>query len=71
MGAFDSMSGVVVSFDDHGGYGTVQSPDGTTWTFHCTAIADQSRSIDRGAEVAFEVVPGRGGRWEATNLRPT
>ena len=66
-----TVRGRVDSFDDPEGYGTVTSadPEGT-WFFHCTAIADGTRSIEVGAEVVFEVVPGRLGRFEATDLRP-
>jgi cold shock CspA family protein len=62
--------GVVASFDDPRGLGVVRSDDGVDYPFHCTAIADGSRSIDEGAAVAFLVAPGRLGRWEATDLRP-
>ena len=66
-----TVHGRVDSFDDPEGYGTVTStdPDGT-WFFHCTAIADGTRFIEVGAAVTFEVVPGRLGRFEATDLRP-
>jgi cold shock CspA family protein len=60
------LTGRVVSFDRHAGFGTVRSDDGTELFFHCTAIADGSRTIDLGAEVSFRVVPGHHGRWEAT-----
>ena len=67
-----TVQGRVDTFDDPEGYGTVTSSDPAgTWFFHCTAIADGTRSIEVGAEVAFEVVPGRLGRYEATNLRPS
>ncbi len=62
------MNGVVVAFDEHAGYGTVRSDDGRELFFHCTAIADGSRTIDEGAAVRFDVVPGHHGRWEAANL---
>ena len=57
--------GTVVEFDDHRGYGTVRGDDGTALFFHCTRIADGTRTIAVGAPVVFEVVPGHGGRWEA------
>ena len=66
----DTRRGTVVRFDDHGGYGTVRTEAGDEHFFHCTTIADGTRSIAEGAVVAFEVVPGRLGRWEAANLRP-
>jgi cold shock CspA family protein len=38
--------------------------------FHCTAIADGTRTIAVGSPVTYEVVPGRLGLWEAAHLRP-
>jgi cold shock CspA family protein len=70
VGPFQTAAGTVTAFDEHGGYGTVSDAAGTEWTFHCTAIADDTRSIEVGAVVEFDVVPGRMGHWEATNLRP-
>jgi CspA family cold shock protein len=65
------MTGQVVGFDEAKGYGDVRADDdGTEYFFHCTAIADGTRTIDVGARVEFEVVPGRLGRWEAADLRP-
>lgn len=65
-----SATGVVASFDDPRGLGVVLADDGTEYPFHCTAIADGTRSIDEGAAVDFEVVAGRMGRWEAAKIRP-
>jgi CspA family cold shock protein len=64
------VTGVVTEFDEPAGIGTVTADEGGEHFFHCTAIADGTRTIDVGARVAFEVVPGRRGRWEATDLRP-
>jgi cold shock CspA family protein len=61
-------TGVVEEFDDHRGYGTVRADDGRALFFHCTAVADGSRTIEVGATVVFDVVAGRLGRWEATAL---
>jgi cold shock CspA family protein len=60
--------GRVVAFDEHAGYGTVRDARGAEYFFHCTAIADGSRTIDVGVEVAFEVVAGLPGRWEARGV---
>ena len=60
--------GVVVSFDDHAGFGTVRGTDGREFFFHCTQLTDGSRTIDVGCEVRFEVVPGHLGRWEAARV---
>jgi cold shock CspA family protein len=62
-------SGEVVEFDDEAGFGTVRSSQGDFF-FHCTAIADGSRTISVGAQVDFEVIPGRRGRWEAAAVEP-
>lgn len=64
-------TGSVVDFDDPRGYGTVRDgTDGRAYFFHCTAIADGTRTIAVGAAVEFEVVAGRRGQWEAVDLRP-
>ena len=62
--------GVVVSFDDPRGLGVVRSDAGVEHPFHCTAIADGSRSIEVGTAVTYRVAPGRLGRWEASDMRP-
>jgi cold shock CspA family protein len=60
------MRGTVVEFDEHKGYGTVRDgTDGRELFFHCTQIADGSRTIAPGTEVTFDVVAGHLGRWEA------
>ena len=63
--------GTVVAFDDHVGLGEVETADGTRFPFHCTRIADGSRTVPMGAAVTFEVVPGPLGRWEATSVAGT
>jgi cold shock CspA family protein len=63
-------SGVVDAFDDAAGYGEVVTSSGERWSFHCTAIADGTRTIEMGAPVTFDLVAGRLGRWEATDVRP-
>jgi cold shock CspA family protein len=61
--------GTVASFDDPRGIGVVHAVGGAEYPFHCTAVADGSRTVAVGAEVTFRVAPGRLGRWEATELR--
>jgi CspA family cold shock protein len=61
----DELTGTVRTFDTARGYGSVESDDGRSWFFHCTQIADGTRTIPVGAAVSFAVVPGRLGRWEA------
>jgi len=62
-------AGTVAAFDDHKGYGVVHDDAGGAHFFHCTAIADGTRTITVGSRVAYEVVAGRRGQWEAANLR--
>lgn len=63
-------TGTVASFDEHRGLGEVAGDDGRTYPFHCTAIADGSRTIDQGTAVRFDVVAGPRGRWEAGAISP-
>jgi cold shock protein len=64
-------TGPVVDFDEAKGYGAVEDvSSGERYFFHCTQIADGTRSIAVGAEVDFDVAAGRLGRWEAVALRP-
>ena len=63
------MRGRVTAFDEQRGLGTVEA-EGTTYPFHCTQIADGTRSIEVGTSVAFEVVAGGMGRWEAGSVTP-
>jgi cold shock CspA family protein len=65
-----SSTGTVAEFDEARGYGTVRSSEGRDLFFHCTQIADGTRTIPVGVAVEFEVVPGHNGRWEATAIRP-
>jgi CspA family cold shock protein len=60
--------GVVVSFDDPRGLGVVRRDDGTEYPFHCTALADGTRTVAVGSAVTFGVVAGRAGRWEASSI---
>jgi cold shock CspA family protein len=63
------VRGVVTSFDQHVGLGHIAS-DGTDYLFHCTQIANGSRTIAVGIEVHFTVRAGRLGRWEAAAVAP-
>ena len=60
--------GAVVEFDADAGLGVVEDIAGRRYPFHCTAIADGTRSIGVGAAVRFFVAPGHGGRLEARDL---
>ena len=65
------IEGIVVQFDAHRGLGVVEAVDGERYPFHCTRIADGSRTIPVGIKVEFVVVPGLPGRWEASGIRPS
>jgi cold shock CspA family protein len=64
------LTGTVAAFDEPKGYGTVRTADGRDLFFHCTQIADGTRTIPVGVPVEFDVVPGHHGRWEASGIRP-
>jgi CspA family cold shock protein len=72
----------VVAFDEAAGLGEVEVPAGPAglgagpvegavrYPFHCTQIADGSRVVAVGTAVSFGLLAGRGGRWEAADIRP-
>jgi len=62
-------SQILMEFDEQRGSGTVRADDGRQLAFHCTSIADGSRSIDAGVSVWCTVVAGHHGRWEAAEVR--
>jgi cold shock CspA family protein len=64
------MTGVVTSYDDAAGLGTITADDGTTYPFHCTAISDGSRTIEVETAVTFEPKPARNGTYEASAVTP-
>ncbi len=64
------MTGTVTAFDAHRGLGIVTTADGATYPFHCTQIADGTRTIPVGTAVTFTPSPALLGTWEATALRP-
>jgi len=63
------VQGEVTEFDEPRGLGTIES-GGVAYPFHCTQIADGTRTIAVGTAVRFEVHPGGMGRWEATAIAP-
>jgi cold shock CspA family protein len=64
-----TRQGVVEEFDEAVGLGSVLDlNDGAVHPFHCTAVADGSRTIDRGVEVTYRLVAGRLGRAEASDI---
>ena len=68
-GSSGRRRGRVAEFDSAAGYGAVVDLEGE-WFFHCTAIADGSRTVARGVEVDFSLAPGHLGRMEARDIRP-
>ena len=57
--AFTWRSGVVDAFDEAGGAGTlVDDLDGRTWWFHCTRLADGTRTTTVGTPVRYRAEPG-------------
>jgi len=62
--------GTVTEFDAARGWGTVTGDDGLRAEFHCTQIADGSRSIAVGTAVRYRLQPGHLGRWEAAAISP-
>ncbi len=70
MAASGRRHGRVTAFDDAVGLGQVTDDDGSVHGFHCTRIADGTRTIELDTVVSFVLVPGHLGRWEASDLRP-
>jgi cold shock CspA family protein len=65
-----TRTGLVAAFDDPRGLGTVLDDDGLRYDFHCTAVADGSRTIEVGTAVTFLLAPAHRGRFEARDIRP-
>ena len=63
--------GTVSAFDERAGLGEVTADDATVYPFHCTVIADGSRTVAVGATVEFEIAPGPLGQWEAAAIIPS
>ena len=66
----DPRLGRVTAYDAARGLGTVEEEGGGVFSFHATAIADGTRTIEVEAAVAFAVVPRLGGRFEASAVTP-
>ena len=65
-----ALRGRVAAYDDHKGYGYLEVDGGGRLFFHCTAIADGSRTIPVGVEVEYEAVTDPRGKPEAAAVRP-
>ena len=65
-------NGRVIAFDEGRGLGEVQDDaDAAVYRFHCTQIADGTRTIPLGAVVAFEIFEHPVGGTEATAIERT
>ena len=60
--------GLVETFDDHRGDGTVRTDDGERLYFHCVAIVDGSRTIAPGTAVSLRRGVGHLGHDEARQI---
>ena len=63
-------SGRIATFDDHVGRGEIEARGGMHFPFHCTAIADDTRTIAPDTAVKFRLVPGPLGALEAIAIKP-
>jgi cold shock CspA family protein len=59
--------GTVTAFDDPAGIGEITAVDGTIYPFHCTQLADGTRTTSVGTRVVFRSWP-RLGRVEAAAI---
>ncbi|MET0421911.1 MAG: hypothetical protein ABW073_09410 [Acidimicrobiia bacterium] len=59
----------VSAFDEHRGIGEVTTATGELLRFHCTAIADGTRTIAVDTDVDLAIVNGPLGTYEAAHLR--
>ena len=64
------VTGSISAFDERRGLGEVTADDATVYPFHCTVIADGTRTIAVGTRVDFEIEAGPLGRWQATAITP-
>jgi cold shock CspA family protein len=68
-----TRQGRVHTYDNAAGYGTILEDAAENvagdWFFHCTAIAEGSRTIATEQPVSFALTPGHLGRYEATDIR--
>jgi cold shock CspA family protein len=63
------LEGVIESFDDARGDGTLRSDEHGVFYFHCVEILDGTRNVDVGARVRARRVVGRLGRDEAGRIQ--
>ena len=58
----------MVAFDPDRGLGTVRDDGGSELAFHCTALADGTRSVEVGTRVVYVIAAGHRGLVEARGL---
>jgi cold shock CspA family protein len=63
------LGGQVLTFDEHRGLGEIRATTGEHFAFHCTAIADGTRTIAPDTRVEFVLVSGPVGAFEAGAIR--
>jgi cold shock CspA family protein len=61
-------SGRIATFDDHVGRGEIEARGGMRFPFHCTSLADGTRTIALDTEVKVRLVQGPVGALEATKI---
>jgi len=62
--------GTVKWFSKEKGYGFISSETGEDLFVHYSAIqGDGYKTLDDGAKVEFDVVPGKNGKMQADNVR--
>lgn len=63
------ITGVVASWEDPEGVGTIRTDSGALVDLQCTNLADGTRTTTVGTRVSALVVPGHHGRWQALDVR--
>jgi hypothetical protein len=64
------ITGVVTEWDEPRGIGVITGDDGTPYPFHCTQLADGTRSTKVDTKVRFQARPWHQGRIEAIAIWP-
>lgn len=63
------VTGVVESWDDPAGLGTIRTDAGDLLELQCTALADGTRTTTVGTRVTATAAPGHLGRLRAEDVR--
>jgi len=61
-------TGTVEAYDPARGWGTIVGDDGERLGFHCTQIADGSRTVPVSAKVRYRRIPTHLGTYEAASV---